>query len=624
VKKEKKMADYESSFEDFDYNKPMSFKIWKKMLPFIRPEKKNLIICAVFMLTVAFIDIIFPLLLGYAIRYNIQPRSLDGVYLLISIIVLLVTIQGVNVFFFVSLGIRAECGMSRGIRNAVFNHLQKLSLSYYNKTPVGFLMARTNSDTGRIGDLIAWGLIDFTWSAFYCVGAVIAMFLVHWKLAIIVCITIPVLVFLTMFFQNRILLVNRIMRRVNSKMTGAMNEGITGARTVKVLVAEDQSLADYSTITSEYRKHGTHMARLNALFVPITLFIGTFATAAVLSYGGWEIVVLGADLSVLAIFLQYAGGFFWPIQNIARIFTDFVSTQANVERVTSLLEQVPGITDRPEVIEKYGDVFAPKKENWEPITGDVELRDVTFNYPDYNKKILENFNLHIPAGTYVAIVGETGAGKSTLVNLVCRFFEPTSGQILIDGKDYRERSQYWLHSAFGYVLQSPHLFSGTIRDNIRYGRLDATDEEVEKAATIVHADKVIAKMENGYDTEAGEGGDRLSTGEKQLISFARAVLADPRIFILDEATSSIDTEMEMLLQEAIHKLLEGRTSFVIAHRLSTIRNADIILVIEEGKVIEQGTHTELMNKHGHYYKLYTQQFETEAKDALLRQDASVL
>ncbi|MDR2543071.1 MAG: ABC transporter ATP-binding protein/permease [Treponema sp.] len=600
-----------SDLEDYDYNKPMSLSIWKKMFPFIRPEKKNLIICIILMLVVAIVDILFPLLLGHVIRYNIQPRSSNGVWLLVGIFTFLVIVQGVVVHLFVSIGIKSESRMCRNIRNAVFNHLQTLSLSYYNKTPVGYLMARTNSDTSRIGDLVAWGLIDFTWSAFYCVGAIIAMFLIHWKLAIIVCITIPLLVLLTWFFQSRILKVNRIMRKINSKMTGAMNEGITGARTVKVLVSEDVNFADYSAITGEYRKYGTHMARLHALFIPMTLFIGSLATAAVLSFGGYEIVVLGADLSILAIFLQYAGGFFYPIQNIARILTDFISTQANVERVNGLLEQIPGITDTPEVIEKYGDTFTPKKENWEPITGDVEFRDVTFRYPDGHKNILENFNLHVPAGTYIAIVGETGAGKSTLVNLVCRFFEPTKGEVLIDGKDYRQRSQLWLHSSFGYVLQTPHLFSGTIRENIRYGRLNATDEEVEKAAVIVHADKAIARMEKGYDTEAGEGGDRLSTGEKQLVSFARAVLADPRIFILDEATSSVDTEMEMLLQDAIHTLLEGRTSFVIAHRLSTIRNAQVILLVKKGKIIERGTHKELMKNRGAYYELYTRQFEEE-------------
>jgi len=608
------MAD----FEDFDYNKPMSFGVWKKMLPFISPQKKDLIRVAFLMCAVAMVDVLYPLLLGYAIKNNIEPRTTEGIGLLLAAGIFLITAQGIIVRFFVALGLKAETGISRSIRNAVFYHLQKLSLSYYNKTPVGYMMARTNSDTGRIGDLVAWGLIDFSWSAFYCFGVIISMFLVHWRLALIVCATIPPLSLITWFFQKKILATNRVMRKLNSKMTGAMNEGITGSKTVKVLVAEERSLKEYSAITGEYRQHATHMAHLRSTFIPLVLFVGSAATATVLGYGGYEIAFMGADLAILAIFLQYAGGFFDPIQNIANIFTEFVSTQANIERVSGLLEQTPGIVDRPEVIEKYGDNFSGKKENWEPISGDIEFKDVTFMYPDGTENVLEHFNLHVPSGTYIAIVGETGAGKSTLVNLVCRFFEPNSGEILVDGRDYRERSQLWLHSALGYVLQSPHLFTGTIRDNIRYGRLEASDEEVEVAARIVHADRVINKLEKGFDTEVGEGGDRLSTGEKQLISFARAVLADPRLFILDEATSSIDTEMEMLLQEAIHTLLENRTSFVIAHRLSTIRNADIILLVDNGKIIERGTHSELMNLRGHYYGLYTRQFEEEAEEEVLR------
>jgi len=608
------MADY----EDIDYNKPMSLGIWKKMLPFIIPEKKWLARCAILMLVVATVDVFLPLILGYAIKHNIEPRKIEGIWKVLGAGLVLMIVQAFCVRYFVAFGLRAETGISRSIRNTVFNHLQKLSLSYYNKTPVGYMMARTNSDTGRIGDLVTWGLIDFSWSLFYCIGVVISMFMVHWRLALIVCSTIPVLAILTWLFQKRILTVNRIMRKINSKMTGAMNEGITGARTVKVLVAEEQSLNEYSGITGEYRFHAKHMARLRSIFIPLVLFVGSAATAAVLGFGGWEIKFMGAELAVLAIFLQYAGSFFDPIQNIANILTEFVSTQANIERVTGLLEQSPGITDKPEVVEKYGDAFSGKKENWETLNGDVEFRNVTFMYPDGHENVLENFNLHVKAGTYIAIVGETGSGKSTLVNLVCRFFEPSSGQILIDGRDYRERSQLWLHSALGYVLQNPHLFTGTIRDNIRYGRLTATDEEVEAAAKLVHADKVIAKLEKGYDTEVGEGGDRLSTGEKQLISFARAVLANPRIFILDEATSSIDTEMEMLLQNAIHLLLEGRTSFVIAHRLSTIRNADEILVVSEGKIIERGTHAGLMEQKKHYYELYTRQFEEDIEEQALR------
>ena len=611
------MADY----EDIDYNKPMSLNTWKKMLPFILPQKKTLIKCAVLMFSVALVDVLLPLLLGYTVRHNIVPRSADGIGLIVAAALALITIQGLNVRIFVYLGLKAETGISRAIRNAVFFHLQKLGVFYYNKTPVGYMMARTNSDTSRIGDLVAWGVIDFTWSVFYCIGAVIAMFIVHWRLAFVVCATIPPLALLAWFFQKRILFVNRILRKINSKITGAMNEGITGARTVKMLVAEKQCFEEYSGITGEYRSHAKRMARLKSVFIPSVMFVGSAATAITLGYGGWEILSFGTDsfidLSILAIFLQYAGSFFEPVQNITNILTEFVATQANVERVCGLLEQEPGITEKSEVIEKYGDTFAPKKENWEPLLGDIEFRDVTFKYPDGTENVLENFNLRIEKGTYAAIVGETGAGKSTLVNLVCRFFEPDTGEILIDGRDYRERSQLWLHSNLGYVLQNPHLFSGTIRENIRYGRLDASDEEVENAARIVHADKVITKLKNGFDTEAGEGGDLLSTGEKQLISFARAILANPRIFILDEATSSVDTETEMLLQNAIHRLLEGRTSFVIAHRLSTIRNADIIIVVHDGKIIERGTHAELIKKRSVYYDLYTRQFEEETEEEVL-------
>ena len=262
-------------------------------------------------------------------------------------------------------------------------------------------------------------------------------------------------------------------------------------------------------------------------------------------------------------------------------------------------------------------MFHPNRENWEPIRGEIEFRDVSFHYPDGEEEILHHFNLKIPAGSTIAIVGETGAGKSTLVNLACRFFEPTKGQILIDGRDYRERSQLWLHSHLGYVLQNPHLFSGTVMENIRYGRLDATDEEVIAAAKAVSADQVVEKLENGYQSDVGEGGDRLSTGEKQLISFARAVLADPRIFVLDEATSSIDTQTEQLIQQATAKLLQNRTSFLIAHRLSTIRQADLILVVKDGRIVEQGKHIELLQKKGYYHDLYSRQFEEESSMRIL-------
>ena len=408
------------------------------------------------------------------------------------------------------------------------------------------------------------------------------------------------------------------MRKLNSRITGAFNEGIAGAKTAKTLGTEDRMTESFRALTGEMEHAGIRAARLNAVYIPLVLFVSTMAVAIVLLRGGHMVLDQVLPLATLSAFTTYAVSIFEPIQMTAANIADFISLQASIERVNGLLAQEPQVRDTPEVLAKYGDVFHPKKENWEPLRGEIEFRDVTFRYPDGGENVLEHFSLHIPQGSTVAIVGETGAGKSTLVNLACRFFEPTSGQILIDGVDYRERSQLWLHSNIGYVLQTPHLFSGTVRENIRYGRLDATDEEIEAAARAVSADTVVAKLEKGWDSDVGEGGDRLSTGEKQLISFARAVLADPRIFVLDEATSSIDTQTEQLIQEAIDHLLRDRTSFLIAHRLSTIRKADMILVVKDGRIVEQGKHEELLRRRGYYHELYSRQFAEESAAKILQ------
>jgi ATP-binding cassette subfamily B protein len=315
--------------------------------------------------------------------------------------------------------------------------------------------------------------------------------------------------------------------------------------------------------------------------------------------------------------MSYAQGMMEPLRWLVDIVSDLITTQVNIERFTNLLAVQSDVIDTPEVVEKYGDCFDPKKENWEPIKGDIEFRDVTFQYPDGQETVLENFSLKIPFGTHIAIVGETGAGKSTLVNLVCRFYEPTKGKLLIDGRDARERSQLWLHSAIGYVLQTPHLFSGTVRENLLMGNPNATEEQIWQAIRMVSAEEVISHLEKGLDTDVGEGGDLLSTGEKQLISFARAILADPRILILDEATASVDTMTEAKIQAALEQVTKGRTSLMIAHRLSTVRNADLILVVKNGRIVEQGSHTQLLAKKGYYHELYTRQYEDEATAKIL-------
>ena len=354
-----------------------------------------------------------------------------------------------------------------------------------------------------------------------------------------------------------------------------------------------------------------HAKTLHALFQPLVMFLGSVSLALVMAAGGVMVGPWGIPLGTLAVFISYTMNIVEPLQMVVSVLADAIAVQANVERVNRLLETVPAIQDTPAIEEKYGDIFHPKKENWESIQGDITFQDVTFRYPDGEVNVLEHFNLHIPAGSTVAIVGETGAGKSTLVNLACRFYEPTEGKILIDGVDYRERSVDWLHSNIGYVLQSPHLFTGTIEENIRYGKLDATREEIEQAAKMACAHDFIMAMPGGYQAQVSEGGSQLSTGQKQLISIARAIVANPRIFVLDEATSSVDTETEALIQQIIGKVLENRTSFLIAHRLSTVKNAHVILVVRDGKIIERGTHGELLRKHGYYYSLYTRQFQEE-------------
>ncbi len=592
-------------------NQNFSLTVWKKMLPFFRPYYRYFVTTVSLNVLLVLMDVGIPLFQSYAIDQFIVPNTLEGIGVFAVIYGLAILMQTVSLFFSVRAAIHIEMNVGKDLKRVQFVHLQKLSFSYYNTTPVGYIHARVMSDTLKIATVLAWGLVDMFWAFAYVAGVFGIMFVLNWRLALIVLLVVPFLALITAFFQKRMLVWNRKIRETNSEITGAFNEGITGVQTSKTLGMERLNDKAFQEITGRMKGSSMTLAKLTAVYMPLILFFSSMVTAFVLARGGYFVQNQLIALGTLSVFLSYAVGIFEPIQQLARLLSDLISCQANIERVTGLLEQEPNITDSPEVREKYGDAMHPKKENWEPIVGDIEFRDVTFCYPDGKENVLEHFHLKIPAGTTVAVVGDTGAGKSTIVNLAGRFFEPTEGQILIDGKDYRERSQLWLHSQIGYVLQNPHLFSGTIRENIRYGRLEATDAEVEEAARRVSADQVIARLEKGYDTDVGEGGGRLSTGEKQLISFARAILAKPAIFVLDEATSSIDTWTEQLIQKATDLLLKDHTSFMIAHRLSTVRNADIILVMKDGKIVEQGDHKELIRKKGQYYRLYSKQFEEE-------------
>ncbi|MDR1136907.1 MAG: ABC transporter ATP-binding protein/permease [Synergistaceae bacterium] len=599
-------------YADESRGKRFDIGIWKTMWRFFIPHRKELAKIAFFMLLCSVIDVMIPLYQKYIIDKFIFTRALDGIWPVTAVGISLMIVQLIATIIFTRTAIRVEMGFSRDIKKACFEHLQTLSLSYYNTTPVGYIIARVMSDTDKIGLLVAWGLVDLMWGLSYVLFASAAMLALSFRLGIWLCVMAPLMAVLTLWFQKHILRHNRTVRHTNSLITGAFNEGILGARTSKTLVVEEINIDEFGDLTGQMYRAAVRGATWSAVYTPLMLMFGAVSVAIVMARGLGYVTSGVMAFGTLSAMISYAINIFEPVQHLSNIFSEVTSTQANVERVDALLKREPEITDSPEVVRVYGDSFAPKKENWEPLRGDICFDDVTFKYPDGDEYVLERFNLSVPAGTCVAIVGETGAGKSTLVNLICRFYEPTSGRILIDGRDYRERSQLWLHSNIGYVLQSPHLFSGTVRDNIRYGRLDASDEEIMEASRLASAYGMIEKLPHGLGSDVGEGGDRLSTGEKQLVSFARAVLANPRIFVLDEATSSIDTETERLIQNAVSKILTGRTSFLIAHRLSTIKMADLILAVRSGKIIERGTHSELLRQNGYYRQLYSMQYELEA------------
>ena len=595
-----------SKLREQDFSEKIDMGLWRRLASYAWRSKGLVIFSVLSLLCVALVDIAYPLFNKYAIDHFITPGTTDGLGLFFAAYILAVVFQSAGVMCFVSGAGKLEMQISYDIRQEVFLKLQTLSFSFYDKTAVGYLMSRMISDVARLSEMIAWSLVDVLWALSFVIGCMVAMFSLNWQLALIALCVIPVLAVLCFHFQKKILKCQREVRKTNSRITGAFNEGIMGAMTTKTLVREQANLEDFQEITTTMRKVSIRSAVLSAVFMPIVMLLSSVGTALALYRGGQEVLLGIIGFGTLSAFLSYTTQLFDPIQQLAKILVEFQSAQAAAERVLSLLDTPLEITDTPEVEAVFGDSFDPKPENWPKLHGDVTFEKVGFHYiPE--EQILSDFNLHVPAGKSIALVGETGAGKSTIINLICRFYEPTSGRILIDGVDYRERSQLWLQRNLGYVLQSPHLFSGTIRDNIRYARKDASDAEVRRAAQMVHAEQFILEQEHGYDTEVGEGGIRLSTGQKQLISFARVILADPRIFVLDEATSSIDTQTEQLIQQAITTVLQGRTSFIVAHRLSTIRNADLILVIGDGGIIEQGTHEQLLEKKGAYYQLYSQQ-----------------
>ncbi len=603
-----------SQTENQDNRASLPFFGIPRLIPYMRKYRKTLLVMILCGLAGTGTDLALPLMQRYALNHYIARRTLDTLPIYIALYAAILLFQALVNYRATLDAWSTEVRVNRDLRSAAFDHLQRLSFSYYNQNAVGYIHSRVMSDTGRIGSLVSWTLMDSVWHLSYLAGSVVIMLSINARLAGLVLLILPLLVLFFSIFQGKLIRANREIREMNSRITGEFNEGITGAKTVKTLVIEDRMARDFVSATAEMRKKSIHANRLRGAFALTMHLASSLALAIVLWQGGY---IAESEIGTFSMFMTYAQGLMEPIRWVVDAISDVITTQVNIERLTRLLGTVPDVRDTPEVIEKYGDSFDPKRENWEPIRGDIEFQDVSFRYPDGDEYVLEHFNLKIPFGSNIAIVGETGAGKSTLVNLVCRFFEPTEGKVLIDGRDARERSQLWLHSAIGYVLQSPHLFSGTVRENLLYGNPAATDDQIWEALRLVSAETLVKWMDKGLDSDVGEGGDLLSTGEKQLISFARAILADPRILVLDEATASVDTLTEQKIQSAIETVIAGRTSLVIAHRLSTVRNADLILVVRDGKIVEQGTHPDLLKAGGYYARLYTRQYEDEQTSSAL-------
>jgi ATP-binding cassette, subfamily B, bacterial len=599
----------EIEFEEEEFSTQFNGKTVLRILAQTLPHWKWLVGFLIAIAVTSTLDSYFTFLGKRIIDEGIVPGDRSA---LVSILIrygALLLVQSISVFSFIFLaGVLGE-RIRYDLRRKMFNHLQDLSLSYYSRTPVGWIMSRVTSDSERVSDLVTWGLLDVTWGIMNIVTASYFMFLINWHLAAIVLLIIPILIVVAVQFRKKILVEFRRVRKLNSKITGAFNENITGVRVVKALGREDENRREFGQLTGDMYKAGYRAAWLSALFLPTVQIISAFALGAIVLYGGLQAQYGVLTIGGIQAFISYVTFMMWPIQDLARVYAEMQNSIASAERMFSLIDAVPDVVDHPEARDPG------------TLQGDIQFEQVGFYYDDgiapdgTPVPVLSDFSLNVKRGETIAVVGPTGGGKSTLVNLLCRFYEPKHGKILIGGTDYTRFTLRSIQSRIGMVLQTHHLFSGTIRENIRYGRLQATDEEIEQASRLAGAHEFIATLPKGYDEEVGEGGNLLSVGQKQLISLARAVLADPEIFIMDEATSSVDTLTEALIQKGMETLMEGRTSFIIAHRLSTIKRADRIIVIEDGRIAEMGTHAQLLQARGHYYRLYTRQFRQEMEIA---------
>lgn len=611
-----------STMEEEVFTGRMDFALWRKMLRFARPHKSKIIAVMLLGALVSGFDMCLPFLTGRIVDAVTTHPARPGLGRYMMVYGAVIAGFCLAILSFIAVAGRITVSISYDIRQTCFDKLQRLPFSYYDRKAVGWLMARMTGDCSNLSRVMAWSMLDLAWGSCALAGAVALMLWLAWRLALIVVALAPVLILISRYFQVRLLKTSRDLRKANSQTTAAFNEGILGVRTSKSMVREAQNAEEFARLTQTMYGHAVRNAIYASMFWPMMLSVCGIGIALALRFGGLGVMHGQLTLGALATFLQIVFFIQYPIQELTNSITQIQGAQASAERVQSLLDADVEIEDSPAVIERVGEQAIKPRPPHTAIDGmdsrvhSIEFRNVGFAYKG-GQQVLSDFNLFVRAGESIAIVGPTGGGKTTIVSLACRFYEPTSGQILINGVDYRERSLHWLQSNLGMVLQQPYLFSGTVKENIRYGKLTATDAEIIEAARLTEAHEFIELLKDQYDAAVGEGGNQLSTGQKQLIALARAIIANPQIFVMDEATSSVDTQTERAIQSAIDRILRNRISFVIAHRLSTIKSASRILVVEGGRIIEEGTHHSLIRRGGHYRDLYTNQFTHEREEAVL-------
>jgi len=566
-----------------------------RLIRSLKPYWLQMLLSVVGIALVSYLDAYYNILNKRIIDEGILANNLPVMIGLFRNYIVVVLTQMVGFFIMIFIMGRLGEQLRYDFRKKLFHHLQSLSLSYFSKTPLGWIMSRVTSDTEKMADLLTWGVLDTVWAVTNISFAAYFMLQLNAKLAVWALLSLPVMIFVSFKFRVKIYHHYRASRKANSKMTASLNENITGVRVVKALRREAKNLDDFKVLSTNMFQESYRAVLLSAIYLPTIQTISAISLVLILWRGGLQVADGTLTVGVLQAFISYIMFILWPIQDLARVYAEMQNAIASSERVFSLLDVKPEIHNRENLLAVNS------------LVGEVEFENVSFHYED-DEPVIKNLSFRIPQGQTVALVGTTGGGKTTIVNLLCRFYEPSEGVIRIAGHDYTQYPLEDIQSRIGVVLQVPHLFSGSVRDNLRYGRLNATDEEIEHAAQLAGAHEFITNLEKGYGQDVGEGGNQLSVGQKQLISIARALLANPDIFVMDEATSSVDTLTEALIQKGMHQLMSGRTSFIIAHRLSTIKSADLIMVIDGGQIIEQGNHESLMRMKGHYYNLYTKQF----------------